>query len=103
MGHFLNHGNEYFQRVLNAQIYVDKTGLIKHTNQWLNSPDCYVCVSRARRFGKSMAAQMLEAYYCKTCDSRAMFAPFEIAKDPSFEKHINQYNVISHCCPTKIS
>jgi len=94
MGLYLNHGNEYFQRVLNSEIYVDKTGLIKYTNQWLNSTDCYVCVSRARRFGKSIAAQMLEAYYCKTCDSRTMFAPFEIAKDPSFEKHINQYNVI---------
>ncbi len=94
MGQYLNHGNEYFQQVIDSEIYIDKTGLIKYTNRWLSSLDRYACVSRARRFGKSIAAQMLEAYYCKTCDSRAMFAPFEIAKDPSFEKHINQYNVI---------
>ena len=95
MSLYLNNGNRGFQISLNSEIYVDKTGLLKHLNRWINSPERFVCVSRARRFGKTLAAQMIEAYYCKSCDSRAMFEPFEIAKDPSFETHLNQYDVIS--------
>ncbi len=94
MSHFLNSGNDSFQISLNSEIYVDKTGIIKHLNRWINTPDRFVCVSRSRRFGKTITAQMLEAYYCKTCDSHEMFAPFEISNDPSFETHINKYNVI---------
>jgi hypothetical protein len=41
-----------------------------------------------------MAAEMLAAYYDCTCDSRELFADLEIAKDPSFEKHLNKYRVI---------
>jgi hypothetical protein len=55
----------------------------------------YVCVSRPRRFGKSMAEEMLEAYYTRGIDTHAKFAPFEIASHPSYEQHINKYNVVS--------
>ncbi len=94
MSLFLNNGNDGFQISLNGEIYVDKTGIIKHLNQWINTDDRYICVSRSRRFGKTITARMLEAYYCKKCDSHAMFTPFEIAKDPSFETHLNKYEVI---------
>lgn len=53
-----------------------------------------ICVSRPRRFGKSFAAKMLCAYYDKSCDSKSLFEGLEIAKDPSFEAHLNQYDVI---------
>ena len=95
MSLFLNSGNDSFQISLNSEIYVDKTGILKHLNRWINTEDRYMCVSRSRRFGKTVTARMLEAYYCRTCDSHEMFAPFEIAKDSSFETHINKYEVIS--------
>ena len=41
---------------------------------------------RARRFGKSIAANMGAAYYDKSCDSQALFAGLGIGRDPSFEK-----------------
>ena len=75
-------------------LYVDKTGLIKHANKKIRTTNKYICVSRPRRFGKSMAADMLVAYYSRGCDSREMFKDYKIAADPSFEKHLNQYNVI---------
>ena len=56
--------------------------------------DRYICVTRPRRFGKTMAANMLTAYYSRGCDSRAMFAPLKISSDESFEKHLNKYHVI---------
>lgn len=94
MGIYLNPDNIDFQEALNSKIYVDKTGLIKYTNDVIRTEDKYVCVSRPRRFGKSMAANMLVAYYSRGCDSKEMFGSYTIAADPSFEKHLNKYNVI---------
>ena len=84
MGNYLNPDNSKFQRAVNSDIYVDKTGLIKYTNRVINTMQAYVCVSRPRRFGKSMAADMLTAYYSRGCDSRELFAGLEIAKDENF-------------------
>lgn len=94
MGIYLNPDNIAFQEALNSEIYIDKTELIKNTNKAIRTTDKYVCVSRPRRFGKSMAANMLVAYYSKGCDSREMFSNLKISKDDSFEKHLNKYNVI---------
>ena len=94
MGIFLNPGNIGFEQIISEDTYVDKTGIIGYLNQWLNKATRYVCVSRARRFGKTVAAQTIQAYYDNSCDSRELFAPYEIARDPSFEAHINKYDVI---------
>ena len=94
MGIYLNPDNTDFQFCLNAEIYIDKTDLIAHTNRIINTENRFICVSRPRRFGKSMAANMLTAYYSKGCDSADMFAPYKISKSNSFNKHLNQYNVI---------
>ena len=93
MGIYINKGNEAFQSSLNSE-YVDKTGLIAEVNRTLFTDQRFICVSRCRRFGKSMAAKMLAAYYDQSCDSRSMFANLQIANDPSFEKHLNKYPVI---------
>lgn len=65
----MNRGKESFASARQSQIYVDKTGLIEYTNEVLDTEQCYICNSRPRRFGKSMAAGMLAAYYGKECDS----------------------------------
>ena len=69
MGRYLNPGMESFEKSVNSEIYVDKTGLVGYTNRVMNTVQGYVCVSRPRRFGKSMAANMLTAYYSCSCDS----------------------------------
>ena len=94
MGIYLNPGNENFQMALHSKIYVDKSGLLTYTNEMIKTSQRFVCVSRPRRFGKTMAAEMLIAYYSCGCDSREMFQRLEIAKHPSFDKHLNQHNVI---------
>ena len=93
MGLYINKGNEAFRRIRNSE-YVDKTELIRVVNSTLFTENCFTCVSRCRRFGKSMAAKMLAAYYDRSCDSRSLFADLKIASDPSFEKHLNKYPVI---------
>ena len=94
MGVYLNPGNGGFERIVSGK-YIDKTGLIDVINERINTPDSLVCVSRPRRFGKSFAAQMLTAYYDHTCDSHEIFLNRKISSFASYEKHINQYNVIN--------
>ena len=93
MGFYINKGNKGFRMVRNSE-YVDKSGLIAEVNRTLFTEQRFSCVTRCRRFGKSMAAKMLAAYYDTSCDSRELFADLEIAKNPSFEKHLNQYRVL---------
>lgn len=94
MGRFLNPGNSAFLVALNSKIYVDKTNLLDITNDVIDTDDAFICNSRPRRFGKSITANMLSAYYSKGCDSAAMFEKLDIGKKPSFRKHLNKYNVI---------
>ena len=94
MGIFVNPGNEAFQVALNSEIYVDKTALIGYTNKVMNTLQAYICNSRPRRFGKSITANMLTAYYSKGCDSSKMFDGLKIADDPGFKLHLNKYDVI---------
>ena len=94
MGMFLNPDNSAFQAVLNAKIYVDKSGLLNYTNSVLASTDAFICNSRQRRFGKSITANMLTAYYSKGCDSEKMFSELEISEAEDFKKHLNKYDVI---------
>lgn len=95
MGIYLNPGNDKFKKTVNSELYVDKTGLIKWTNRYMNTETCYFCVSRPRRFGKSIAANMLTAYYSRGCDSEELFSGLMIAEDASFQKYRNCYDVIS--------
>lgn len=94
MGIYVNPRNIAFQKALNSEIYIDKTNLIVDTNRRINTANCFLCVSRPRRFGKSMAADMLTAYYSKGCDSRSLFSSRRIGESESFGTHLNQHHVI---------
>ena len=93
MGTYLNPGNDSFAKIIQKK-YVDKTGLIGLINSSIGTTDNLICVSRPRRFGKSYAAQMLCAYYDKTCDSNGIFSKYLISSDSSYINHINKYDVI---------
>ena len=93
MGTYINIGNAGFQSARNGE-YVDKSMLISVVNKTLFTERRFSCVSRCRRFGKSMAAKMLYAYYDHSCDSRSQFADLAIAGDPTFEQHLNKYPAI---------
>ena len=93
MSIYINKGNEGFRSSRNSE-YVDKSGLIAIVNSTLFTRQRFSCITRSRRFGKTMAAVMLQAYYDHFCDSRSLFADLEIASHPSFEEHLNKYPVI---------
>ena len=93
MGTYINRGNIEFRDIVTHE-YVDKTSLIPLVNATLNSENRYSCVTRCRRFGKSMAAKMLCAYYDKSCDSRKLFAGLKAEQDASFETYLNKFTVL---------
>ena len=94
MGIYINKGNNAFRNIV-RQEYVDKTSLIPIVNAKIDTEGRYCCVTRCRRFGKSMAAKMLCAYYDKSCSSRELFRGLKAEHDPSFEAYLNKYYVIS--------
>ncbi len=91
---YINQSNDYFQMVLNSKIYVDKSMLINVTNNNIGTANKYMCVTRMRRSGKTIAESMLNAYYSKGCDSRDQFYNLKISKCNSYEKHLNKHNVL---------
>ena len=94
MGSYLNPGNFSFRGSLRSKIYIDKSGLISKTNETICTEQKYICVSRPRRFGKSMAANMLAAYYDRSESTEELFKNLSISKDDSYKENLNQYDVI---------
>lgn len=94
MGSYLNPGCKGFEESLNSEIYIDKTGLIDKTNTLVNTRQKYICISRPRRFGKSMAADMLTAYYDRSVDTASLFDALNIGQTENYKKHLNQYDVL---------
>ena len=94
MGSYLNPGSFSFRGSLRSKIYVDKSELIAKINEVLYTEQKYICVSRPRRFGKSMAANMLAAYYDRSENTEELFQNLMISKDSSYRENLNQYDVI---------
>ena len=94
MGVYFNPSNESFTQARNSQIFVDKTGLLAYLNKRISTEEKCIALSHARRFGKSHAAGMIDAYYSLGCDSTKLFEDTKIAESSDFKKYMNQYNVI---------
>ena len=86
MGTYLNPGKQSYQMAVNSEIFVDKTEMIRHLNAVVNTQQRYVSVSRPRRFGKTMAADMVCAYYDREADSRDLFECSRLSRTEPFQK-----------------
>ena len=93
MPRFIDSGNLGFQSIINTG-FVDKSGLLNILNKNMDTDNRFMCISRPRRFGKSVAALMAYAYYDRSSDSKPWFEGLEITKSPDFEKHLNKYPTI---------
>ena len=95
MGSFVNPGNTQFRKALNLPIFVDKSEMVMELANYYDTENQYICMSRARRFGKTMMTNLLVAYYSKGCDSRALFEKLKLSRHEGWDKHLNNVNVIS--------
>ena len=94
MGIYLNPGKEAFAEAIHSPIFVDKTEMILYINSIVKTEQKYVCVSRPRRFGKSMAANMLCAYYGTGAESYALFAKTKLGLAENREQYLGKFNVL---------
>ena len=77
-----------------SRVFVDKTDFIVKTNALLNTDGKFIAITRPRRFGKTVTADMLLAYYSKAYTGQNIFDKLEIANKPSYAEHLNKYNVL---------
>ena len=98
MSNYLNKNNDSFVKKLKSKIYIDKSMLIEKINDVFGSDDSFMCVTRPRRFGKSMALAMLNAYYSKGCNSKELFDNLKISKDTSYLEHLNNIMLFGLIC-----
>ena len=94
MGFYVNPSEEMLRISANSRIYVDKSMILDELNQLLNTEERFVCVARPRRFGKTMAGNMIAAYYGKNANSRPILEKLKIAQTDNFETYLNAFNVI---------
>ena len=94
MGIYLNPSNVGLKEILAGDIFVDKTMLISELNKFIEKGNKYICVSRPRRFGKTIATNIMCAYYSKGCDSREIFSKLKISKAKNYEQYLNKLNFI---------
>ncbi len=96
VAYFLNNVNEInqFSKTTKEKYFVDKSDLIEKINELVGTASQYVCVTRPRRFGKTLNAMMLASYYSKNSDFKELFDKLEISKSSSYLDHLNQHNVV---------
>ena len=94
MGLYLNPNADAFTQDINTRIYVDKSLVIDELNKLVCTKDDFVCISRPRRFGKSMAGNMISAYYSKGCNTRDVFSQMKLGQVSNYDRYLNKFNVI---------
>lgn len=96
MGFYLNNHEPFsmYQEMVKNPYFVDKTAMINEIIPHIGITEKYICITRPRRFGKSVAASMLGAFFSKACDSKEMFDRLEISHSREYGEHINRYNVV---------
>ena len=94
MGSYLDPGERSFLISRNTKPYVDKSLLIDALNRVVSTEKRFVCVSRPRRFGKTMSANMLAAYYQLGLDTKKLFQGLKISGADSFSRYAGRYHVI---------
>ena len=103
MGAYLNPGNQSYRIAVNSEIFIDKSEMIQYLNTVLNTQQRFVSVSRPRRFGKTMAADMICAYYDREAESRELFVNRKLAgcepyksdtKEVFWDEYLGKFDVI---------
>jgi hypothetical protein len=94
MGTYINPGKAAYQMAVNSEIYIDKTEMIQYINSVVNTQQRFVSVSRPRRFGKTIAANMLCAYYDREADSHKLFESHTVAGTSGWDEYQGKFDVI---------
>lgn len=97
MGLFINSIAPYegYKEISRSRFFVDKSSLIDEIISTVRMDgQRYFCFTRPRRFGKSVMANMVGAFFGRTTDEKDIFDDLEIAKSDYCRKYLHNYDVI---------
>ena len=97
MGVYLNNTSSYeaYRKVKNSPYFVDKTHILTKIIPRIETSENCLCITRPRRFGKSVIANMMAAFFSKGCNAEELFNGSQISLCDNYKSQMNQYNVIS--------
>ncbi|MDO4297907.1 MAG: AAA family ATPase [Lachnospiraceae bacterium] len=97
MGMFLNSCEVYdaYAKEYSSPYFVDKSAMLEEIIPRIGTNTNYICITRPRRFGKSVMANMIASFFTRGLDSKDIFDHLDIARAVSYQEHLNKHNVIS--------
>lgn len=96
MGIYLNSQGAYtlYKNETLKPYFVDKTKMLEKLFPLVEEGGDCICITRPRRFGKTVMANMIASFFSKACDSGGIFDSLTVAQFSGYRKHLNQYPVI---------
>ena len=96
MGIYVNSKNAYalYKKETAKPYFVDKTVLLKELFPLVEEGSHYLCITRPRRFGKTVMANMVASFFSKGHRANDVFQNLQIYQDKDYEKYLNKYTVI---------
>lgn len=96
MGNYLNPRTVYdtYLREFNSPYFVDKSLLLGEVIPRIETSTNYICITRPRRFGKSVMANMIASFLSVACDAKTVFDKLKIASSELYKDHMGKYDVI---------
>ena len=96
MGTYLNSITPYtlYKSESLSPYFVDKTFMLRELFPYVSAGNRHICITRPRRFGKTIMANMISSFFQKASDSSDVFDSLTISQVDDYKKYKNQYNVI---------
>ena len=96
MAMFLNTPLPYkrYKKISKTTYFVDKTCILNDILGCMEEETQYICITRPRRFGKTIMANMLGAFFGKSWNSSLIFDHLKISESEKYQKYLNQYDII---------
>lgn len=96
MGTYLNSITPYtlYKSESLSPYFVDKTLMLRELFPYVSAGNRHICITRPRRFGKTIMANMISSFFQKASDSSDVFDSLAISQVDDYRRYKNQYNVI---------
>ena len=96
MGIYLNSPTAYtlYKNESKKTYFIDKTRILEELFPLVEEGSHYICITRPRRFGKTVMANLIASFFSKGCDASEVFDKLEISQNEEYRRKMNQYNVI---------
>lgn len=96
MGVYLDSKTGYtlYKNELEKPYFVDKTRLLEELIPMICEGSNYICITRPRRFGKTVIANMIAAFFSRSCEAKDIFERLYISSVKNYKQYINKYAVI---------